>query len=75
MRPQTIGPTARQKQVVAFLKTYCDANGFSPTVREIGDHLGVEVNAVSGHLKALERKGLITRQANKARTIRVIDGT
>jgi repressor LexA len=72
MRPPVVGPTKRQKEVLDFIKSFISKNAFSPTVREIAEHFGVQVNGTAGHLKALEKKRLITRQVNKARTIRVL---
>ena len=44
--------------------------GYGPTVREIAEHMDIRSpNGVVGHLRALVRKGLIRRNANKARAI------
>jgi len=44
--------------------------GYGPTVREIGEHFEIKSpNGVMCHLRALERKGLITRSPNKSRAI------
>jgi len=54
--------TSRQKQIYDFLKDKIRNRGYGPTVREIGAHFGIRSpNGVMCHLKALERKGLITR--------------
>ncbi|MCP4811372.1 MAG: repressor LexA, partial [Planctomycetaceae bacterium] len=44
--------------------------GYGPTVREIGEHFGINApNGVMCHLKAIEKKGLIRRSPNKSRAI------
>ena len=52
--------TARQQQVLAFLKDYMSASGYPPTRVEIARELGFRSpNAAEEHLKALARKGAI----------------
>ncbi len=66
--------TARQEQVYAFIHDKITVLGYCPTVREIGDFLGIKSpNGVMCHLRALERKGLICRTANKSRAIELRD--
>lgn len=65
--------TQTQREYLAFIRRFIANNGFSPSTREIADAFGVQVNAVTGFLKALEKKGRITRVPNMARTIRVVD--
>jgi repressor LexA len=67
--------TDRQKLVLEFVGAYSHRKGFPPTLREIG--LGTEIfniSAVRGHISALERKGYITKEADKARSIQVVHG-
>jgi repressor LexA len=48
-------------------------NGYAPTVREIGELVGLkQPNGVLGHLRALEKKGYIQRGVNKSRAMRVV---
>ncbi|MEM8734767.1 MAG: transcriptional repressor LexA, partial [Planctomycetota bacterium] len=48
--------------------------GYGPTVREIGEHMNIRSpNGVMCHLKALEKKGMITRKANKSRAIELTE--
>lgn len=66
--------TQRQREVYAFLKSMFRKHGFGPTIREIGAHLGIpNPNGVVCHLKALEKKGLITRGNRLSRSIRLVD--
>lgn len=50
------------------------ARGYGPTVREIGIHMGIRSpNGVMCHLRALEKKGMIRRSANKSRAIELAE--
>lgn len=65
--------TNQQKKVLKVVEDYVQRDGFPPTQREIGEAIGVSnVSAVRGHLLALEKKGYITRHAERARSIRVL---
>jgi repressor LexA len=64
--------TKRQKAVYEFLKDKIRNRGYGPTVREIGEHFDIaSPNGVMCHLKALEKKGLITREPNMSRAIQL----
>jgi repressor LexA len=66
--------TSRQKQIYDFLKDKIRNRGYGPTVREIGSHFGIRSpNGVMCHLKALERKGLITRESHMSRAIQLAE--
>lgn len=65
--------TARQANVLEFIKDSLVGNGYPPTVREIGLHFGISSpNGVACHLKALERKGMIRVAKNISRGIVVV---
>jgi REP element-mobilizing transposase RayT len=65
--------TQRQRSVLQFLQRFCRDKGFPPTMREIGLAIGLSnVSAVRGHLAALEKKGYIAKESDKARSIRII---
>jgi repressor LexA len=54
--------TQRQRQVLQFVTTFADSNGYPPSQREIAGHLKVSGTLpVMKHLSALERKGYIKR--------------
>ena len=62
--------TERQQAVLDFIRQTIAASGDSPTVREIGAHFSIaSPNGVMCHLKALEEKGFIRRQALVSRGI------
>ncbi len=62
--------TKRQRSVYDFIKDKIQNRGYGPTVREIGEKFKISSpNGVMCHLKALEKKGLITREPNMSRAI------
>ncbi len=62
--------TQRQQEVYELIRDKIVNRGYGPTVREIGQHFGINSpNGVMCHLKALEKKGLIRRSPNKSRAI------
>jgi len=64
--------TERQRDVYQFIREKIRGRGYGPTVREIGDHFQISSpNGVMCHLKALEKKGLITREPNMSRAIQL----
>lgn len=68
------GLTARQEQVLAFIRESILQRGYPPTLREIGAHMGIRsTNGVNDHLRALERKGYLSREDMKSRALRPKD--
>lgn len=64
--------TKKQNLVYRFVRDKIRNRGYGPTVREIGEHFGIKSpNGVMCHLKALEKKGLITREPNMSRAIQL----
>lgn len=65
--------TKRQTQIFKFIRDLIKNRGYGPTVREIGDKFKISSpNGVVCHLRALEKKGLISRQANRSRAIQLL---
>ena len=65
--------TDRQRAVLEYISTSISDRGYPPTLREIGNHLGIRsTNGVNDHLRALERKGYLTREDMKSRTLRLV---
>lgn len=61
--------TDRQQQIFDFIVEQIDVSGYPPTIREIGQHLGIRsTNGVADHLKALKRKGYLKQDGQKSRT-------
>ena len=64
--------TKRQKAIFQFIRDKIDGRGYGPTVREIGEKFDIgSPNGVMCHLRALEKKGMITREANRSRAIQI----
>lgn len=67
-----IGLTERQKQILKAITDYIQEKKYSPTVRELASMVGIKSSStLYGHLQRLEKKGYITREKGKARTIRL----
>src|SRR5512136_3961 len=65
--------TDRQKAVLEFISQSIESRGYPPTLREIGEHMGIRsTNGVNDHLKALEKKGYLEREDLKSRALRPI---
>jgi repressor LexA len=65
--------TTRQQEIWQFLVEYVDAHGYPPTVREIGDAVGLaSPSTVHAHLANLERAGLLRRDPTKPRAIELV---
>ena len=62
--------TGRQQEIWKFLTDYVDEHGYPPTVREIGEAVGLaSPSTVHAHLANLERAGLIKRDPTKPRAL------
>ena len=65
--------TARQQEIWGFLVDYVDRHGYPPTVREIGEAVGLaSPSTVHAHLANLERSGLLKRDPTKPRALELI---
>ena len=65
--------TARQQEIWGFLVDYVDRHGYPPTVREIGEAVGLaSPSTVHAHLANLERAGLLRRDPTKPRALDLI---
>ncbi|WP_209122294.1 transcriptional repressor LexA [Alkalihalobacillus sp. BA299] len=64
----------RQQEILDYIKTEVRKKGYPPSVREIGEAVGLASSStVHGHLSRLEKKGLIRRDPTKPRAIEIID--
>lgn len=67
--------TNRQSEILEFVNTHVESHGYPPTVREIGQAVGLtSPSTVHAHLARLESAGLIRRDATKPRALEVIEG-
>jgi repressor LexA len=66
--------TERQRAILEFLHEYVDEHGYPPTVREIGEAVGLRSpSTVHAHLAQLERAGALRRDPTKPRAIELTD--
>jgi repressor LexA len=66
-----VGLTQRQQMVLDYIRQSIVDRGYPPTLREIGARMGIRsTNGVNDHLRALERKGYLTREDMKSRALR-----
>lgn len=69
--PDVLNP--RQRQILDFLKDFAVTHPYPPTVREIGQAVGLSSSStVHMHLNALEKKGFIHRDPTKSRTVEIV---
>lgn len=62
--------TPRQSQVLNFVQDFSNRYGFAPSIREIGDAVGLSSSAtVHSHLKRLEVLGVLRRQKGRTRSV------
>ena len=66
------GITDRQKEVLTFISSFTEENGFPPTVREISEHFQISIRAVQDHIIALQKKGYLSQSQKRSRSIRVL---
>lgn len=67
--------TQRQEMVLQYIQSSITDRGYPPTLREIGNFMGIRsTNGVNDHLRALERKGYLTREDMKSRALRPTHG-
>lgn len=64
----------KQSQIYEFLKSYTENKGYPPSVREICEAVSLKsTSTVHGHLKRLEKKGLIKRDPTKPRALEIVE--
>ena len=69
-----VGLTKRQAQTLDFIRQSIEDRGYPPTLREIGESMGIRsTNGVNDHLRALERKGYLRREDMKSRALRLVN--
>ncbi len=61
--------TPRQLEILTMVRDGRRRHGYSPTLQEIADELGISKITVFEHVEALLRKGLLTRRTNRARSL------
>ena len=70
--PDATGLTPRQRRVLDVIRDSVDSRGYPPSMREIGERVGLtSSSSVSHQLRVLEQKGLLRRDPNRPRAIEV----
>ena len=65
----------REKAILKFIEKQINANGYPPSVREIGKAVDLKSTAtVHGYLASLEQKGYIKKESQKGRTLKLLKG-
>jgi repressor LexA len=64
-------PTPKQLRILVAIRDFRVRNGYSPTMQELADQLGVSKVTIFEHIEALERKALILRARNRARSLEI----
>ncbi len=63
--------TERQRRILEVIRAFTAEQGYPPSVREIGERVGLSSSStIHAHLKALERRGMISRDPTKPRALR-----
>ena len=66
----------REKTILKFIEKQIMTDGYPPSVREIGQAVGLSSTAtVHGYLERLEKKGYIKKKDKKGRTLRLLKGS
>lgn len=67
---------AKREQILQFIRSEIETKGYPPSVREICHAVNLSsTSTVHMHLRTLENRGLIRRDASKPRALEVLDGT
>lgn len=65
--------TKKQRQILDYVESFVETNGYSPSYEEIADHFGYNSLAtVHEHLTNLEQKGFLRKNYNKSRSLEVV---
>jgi repressor LexA len=65
--------TERQRRILDVIRAFTVEHGYPPSVREIGERVGLSSSStIHAHLKALERRGMISRDPTKPRALRSV---
>lgn len=65
--------TERQREILTFVQRYTESHGYPPSVREIGQAMGLTSSStVHSHLEALARKGFLRRDPSKPRALEIL---
>lgn len=63
--------TKRQSEVLGFIKSFIESHKYPPTIREIAQNFEISVKGAYDHVKALEKKEVISCDTNRSRAIEI----
>src|SRR5262249_59614030 len=66
--------TPKQLKILQLIRDCRVRRGYSPTMQELADEIGVSKVTVFEHVEALIKKGALIREPNKARSLSIADG-
>jgi repressor LexA len=66
--------TPKQLRILQLIRDWRVRKGYSPTMQELADEIGVSKVTVFEHVEALIKKGALVREPNKARSLSIADG-
>ncbi|MBL8757337.1 MAG: repressor LexA [Phycisphaerae bacterium] len=66
--------TPKQLRILSLIRDWRVRHGYSPTMQELADEIGVSKVTVFEHVEALIKKGALVREANKARSLSIAEG-
>jgi len=66
--------TPKQLRILQLIRDWRVRRGYSPTMQELADEIGVSKVTVFEHVEALIKKGALVREPNKARSLSIADG-
>jgi len=69
----TMNLTPKQLEVLELIRQCQNDHGYSPTMQELAEHIGVSKVTVFERVEALIRKGALTREANRARSLSIAE--
>jgi len=64
--------TEKQSKILAYMVKYFGENQKFPSRVDTASHFGIGANAIQGHVHAMVKKGIITIQADNARSIKLV---
>lgn len=74
MARRSEGLSERHRKIMEFLTSFQEKNGYAPSIREIGQNIGVKsTSLIDYYLRQLEEKGFINRNDRISRSIRVLE--
>ena len=66
--------TARQQEIVTWIRLFLAGHGYPPSIREIGEGVGLSSSStVFNHLLVLQRKGYLVCDPHKSRALRLVE--